>query len=117
MHGTGLQLPLACSLVAGFLIIRLLPLTRYYTNRQQGYALFLLSITAGLSLLIIASPVVYYARSWQIVDVEAVHRFIHAVLPVPHAGKSLVTLILGVALPVVSWLVSKDTSHEFCHWI
>ncbi len=108
MHGTGLQLPLACSLVAGFLFIRLFPLSRYYTNRLQGYALFLYSVTAGLFLLIIASAVVYYARSWQIVDVEAAHRFIRAVLPVPHAGKSLVALIIGVVLPIVSRLVSLD---------
>jgi hypothetical protein len=113
VHGTGLQLPLACSLVAGFLLIRLFPLTRYYTNRQQGYALFLSSITAGLFLLIIASAVVHYARNWQIVDVEAAHRFIHAVLPVPHAGKSLVALIIGVVLPVVSWLVSLDAYMNF----
>ena len=112
MHGTGLQFPLACSLVAGFLLIRLFPLTRYYTNRQQGYALFLSSITAGLFLLIIASVVVHYARNWQIVDVEAAHRFIHAVLPVPHAGKSLVALIIGVVLPIVSRLVSLDFDHE-----
>ncbi len=107
MHGTGLQLPLACSLVAGFLFIRLFPLSRYYTNRLQGYALFLYSVTAGLFLLIIASAVVYYTRSWQIVDVEAAHRFIHAVLPVPHAGKSLITLIISVALPAASKVVSS----------
>ncbi len=113
MHGAGLQLPLACSLVAGFLLIRLFPLTRYYTNRQQGYTLFLSSITAGLFLLIIASTVVHYARNWQIVDVEAAHSFIHAVLPVPHAGKSLVALIIGAVLPVVSWLVPFNIYMNF----
>ena len=111
MQGAGLQFPIACSLVAGFLLIRPFPFSRYYTNRQQGYALLLSVITAGLVLFVAASVVTHSAftlQNSQYVDAEGWRRLAQNILPFPHAGKSLLTLILGVVLPVCSWIIPRD---------
>lgn len=100
-----LLLPL---LISGYLFNLIFYPFRYFSNRAEGQKLFFMAAGSGFILGAVAFVFAHLIRPLLGAKAEGISEFISAAIPMPHAGKMILTLVAAVLLGFVfngiAWL-------------